>query len=1052
MGQITLICGTGFSERSDRIDRLWREHGEAALLLTPTRRLARMRQEAFVRKNQLPGLWGNRAYELTAFAASLLETSGTRVRMVSRLERQFMVRQLLEDLQTDTALVQYPCTPGLVKHVLRLITQMKQAAIEPARFRETLASGRDASDTDLYVAAVYEAYQKALVAGNRYDVPGLYWEADMLCRNGGARVPGGASVLLLDEFDDFTPSQQRFLESLSGHVSRMVIGINHNVDPDQDGLFHLQERWVEEFRGRHGVEVVVCPSYPPRTAVHYAGASMFRCCVAQAPGDLENNLRVVPCADAQHELEHIGRAVKGLLVKEQLPPSSIAVALADMPQSVAMLCSVFEGFGIPFRLQAPPSLFSSAPGVVLSRLFDLFPEWESQNLVGLLTTPLLGDEGEQRDAVMSFPLTARECGVMAGREAWRDALDTLKRQLAADPERTGRNGSPAGITPEGVALFRQRFDLFATFEDSLPEEGTVAAYARLCDAFLVDSGMAHACRDNAANAGALSALHALLQDFALGDLSSVVVTCEAFAGLLRDGMADSCVFVEGRPGGVYCCGIEGLRCESFSHVFLGGLNEGVLPRPAPRSALYSELDLVRLRRRGMDLAGRSEHTYRERLLFHHAVRAAQKTLTLTWRKQDKTGRESLPSPFLVDLMERFETDSGVSGPDPGPDCFVPDEDTAASPRDLANVVIYRGNAALGSVFPVILDPIERRAAVESERNSTNPFDIYDGVIQAPDLKAHLAAEYGPETQFSTNHLESYLQFPFNFFLKRVLRIRETGEVEDEMDSLLRGVLLHDILHRFHRYYRGAALAGIPAGDAETCSKVMYNAIDESFDAHRYQLRTIPASILRVERRRFERALLRYLEHAGYLDADYAPCYFETAFGRVPKEDQDDLSRPEPFVMEVDGVHYRFSGKIDRIDRNGDVVRLVDYKTGGIPAKKSITTGLSLQLTLYSWAVEQHLLPGVSAGSAYYLSVFKGKMREALLRGKQGESDEREATARARLTEAIAGIRSGYFPPRPDEDLDLNMVDFPSAARYEGWRIARKVGNLDGESDGGDDND
>ena len=333
---------------------------------------------------------------------------------------------------------------------------MKQAAIEPARIREGLASGRDASDTDLYVAAVYEAYQKALLAGNRYDVPGLYWEADTLCRSGRARIPGGASVVLLDEFDDFTPSQQSFLEGLSGHVSRMVIGINHNADPDQDGLFHLQQRWVEEFRRRQGVEVTVCPTYPPRTAIHYAGASMFRCRAEQAPGDLEKNLRVVPCADAQHELEHIGRAVKGLLVKEQVPPSSIAVALADMPQSVAMLCSVFEGFGIPFRLQAPPSLFSSAPGVVLSRLFDLFPEWESQELVVLLTTPLLGDDGEQRNAVMSFPLTGAKRGVV-GRDAARSA---------GCPELPTCRGSGAptalvrrpGLLPEGVALFRQRFE------------------------------------------------------------------------------------------------------------------------------------------------------------------------------------------------------------------------------------------------------------------------------------------------------------------------------------------------------------------------------------------------------------------------------------------------------------------------------------------------------------------------------------------------------------------------------------------------------------------
>lgn len=1039
MGQITLICGTGFSERSDRIDSLWREHWGNALLLTPTRRLARMRQEAYVRKNKLPGLWGNCAWELTAFAASLLESSGMRVRMVSRMDRRFMVRLILEDLQANRALMQFPCTPGLVEHLLRLITQLKQAAIEPAAFRKALLSGTNAADMDLYVTAVYEAYQAALLAESCYDVPGLYWEADNACRTGRAFIPSNASVLLLDEFDDFTPSQQRFLESLSQRVARLFIGINHTMDADQDGLFHLQHRWVETFSTHPDVEVISCATYPPKTAIHFAASSMFRQSTVTLPEGLQGNLHVVACADAQHELETIGRAVKQLIVSGQAPASAIAVALADMPQSVAMLCSVFNGFGIPFRLREMPSLVSSAVGVVFSRLFDLLDKWECQNLVALLTTPLLGEPPGEREAVMSLPLVARECGVARGRNAWSNALDALTRRLETEQTRSGSTGLPPAITPGALALFRTRFELFSGFEDSLQIESDVGCYARLCEGFLAGSGMAAACAAHPDDAAALAALRALLQEFALGAMSETPVTRKEFAVLLRDGMSETAVFVESQAGGgVFCCGIDGLRCETFSHVFLGGLNEGVLPRPAPRNALYSELDLRRLRSRGMDLSGRSEHTYRERLLFYHALRAAQKTMTLFWRKQDKTGRESLPSPFLVDLMERFGKDFGLVGPDPGPDCFVAEEMMAASPRDLVNAAAYRNNTALGGAFPDIFVPIEKRAAIERERNSTKPFSIHDGVIESPDLKARLAAAYGPEFQFSVNHLERYLAFPFNFFLDRVLRIRETGEAEGELDPMLRGVLLHEILQQFHEEYRGQSLSEVMAEDDITPRKVMANLITTAFEARRYQMRNIPVPFIRVEERRFHRALSRYLNGAGYLEDGYLPCHFETAFGRVPREEQDELSLPAPFVMDLGGTEYRFSGKIDRIDRNGDEVRLVDYKTTSFPDKKSIMSGLSLQLSLYAWAVEQHLLPGTSVREAYYLSLFKGKFREALLPDKQEEWDAREDAARQRLAEAIEGIRSGHFPPLPDEGVNLNTFSPPSSARYEGWRVARKV--------------
>ena len=79
MGKITLICGALHSDRSERINALWKDHGDAAILLTPTRHLARVRQEAYVRLNRLPGLWG--CPELSAFTVALLEQSGIAVRM-----------------------------------------------------------------------------------------------------------------------------------------------------------------------------------------------------------------------------------------------------------------------------------------------------------------------------------------------------------------------------------------------------------------------------------------------------------------------------------------------------------------------------------------------------------------------------------------------------------------------------------------------------------------------------------------------------------------------------------------------------------------------------------------------------------------------------------------------------------------------------------------------------------------------------------------------------------------------------------------------------------
>lgn len=154
MGQITIVCGAANSERATAIDALWREHGDKAILLTPTGRLARIRQNLLVREKHLPGLFGKHAWELTDFARAIVEASGQQVHMLSMLERRLMVHQTLVSLPTETDAAYPAVTPGLVRHLLQIITELKQAAIEPAVFRNTLINSSHQGVFDELVAVV----------------------------------------------------------------------------------------------------------------------------------------------------------------------------------------------------------------------------------------------------------------------------------------------------------------------------------------------------------------------------------------------------------------------------------------------------------------------------------------------------------------------------------------------------------------------------------------------------------------------------------------------------------------------------------------------------------------------------------------------------------------------------------------------------------------------------------------------------------------------------------------------------------------------------------
>ena len=1024
MGRITVACGATRSERAAYIDAVWHEQGERAILLTPTRRVARARQEAFVRRHGLPGVYGDQAWELTDFARVLVEQTQRGVRMVSMLERRLMTRLALETVLNEKNAPALDMTPGLVRHLLGVITQLKQAAIEPKTFRAAVSRQKRRADTfDGLVARVYEGYQAALIESARYDVPGLYWEAERLCRADMVRLPNNPHTILADGFDDFTLSQQRFLGALSDHVAHLIIGLNYDAGPDRLDLYHLQQRWLEAFKADMDIEVLTFESAPPETYVHFIDRHLFWRDTPPSPAGLCANLEVVPCADEQHEFETFGRRIKQLIVHDHVAPQDIAVCAADIEQAGEALYAVFARFGIPVVMGVAPTLLNTKTGAFVMRLYEAMERWERTTVVTLLASPLLGGD----EQVMAFPLLARRAGIVMGRDAWeRYFQDTPANEAALE-------------------LFRERFRILTKLADTTPDEADAAIFAGELDAHLtafdIDSGVTRLADADTAQfeTAAVRALRSLLEQLAR-TAPGASMSRTAFARLLGEAMDETRLSARRHSGpGVYCCGFDGLRHAHFDHVFIGGLNEGLLPRPAPVNAVYAESDLRRLRALGLSLPGQREHTYRERLLFCHGINAAQKTLTLAWRKQDHSGRDSLPSPFVVEITDLFASHGiDVMHTEPGPDAFVPAPEEAASARDLANALYYRGDPELCRMFPERTGPVARVVNIETERNSTKPFGKYDGCLNAPDLVAKLAARYGNDAQFSVNQLEMYLEFPFHFFMSRVLGITETALPEAELDARARGAIAHDALYLFHKRFADTDVETLLTSAPDDTRTAMRDCVEAAFHRNARHLASVPKAMVRVEQRRLEQALDRYLNRAANDFGDLmTPCYFEATFGRAPRDAEEDLYKEAPFPLTIDNETFLLTGKIDRIDANEDTVRVVDYKSGGTPGKKAVREGTALQLTVYAWAVEQHLLPGTECREAYYYSVYKTDKREALLRKNEEEFQEREVNAKARIAQAIHGIRTGQFPPVPDASLSLEFVSLHTAARYEAWRVERK---------------
>lgn len=172
---------------------------------------------------------------------------------------------------------------------------------------------------------------------------------------------------------------------------------------------------------------------------------------------------------------------------------------------------------------------------------------------------------------------------------------------------------------------------------------------------------------------------------------------------------------------------------------------------------------------------------------------------------------------------------------------------------------------------------------------------------------------------SPSALATYLDCRLQFYFKHVLRIREPNEVEDELGARELGNFLHQVMEKFYKNLaQRKRNKSVEVGDFADAKKVVEKLIDDAFAA---TFNMEPGKKVEYEG---QSVVIQQLVRNFAI--------------RILENDQ----HMAPFTMEAieqDGLLHRMKighapgyavlgGKIDRVDRKENVVRIVDYKTGG----------------------------------------------------------------------------------------------------------------------------
>ena len=207
-------------------------------------------------------------------------------------------------------------------------------------------------------------------------------------------------------------------------------------------------------------------------------------------------------------------------------------------------------------------------------------------------------------------------------------------------------------------------------------------------------------------------------------------------------------------------------------------------------------------------------------------------------------------------------------------------------------------------------------------NSIQPATINPIIIQKDEkILASLAQMNAGNRYFrgiSPSALNTYLECRLKFYFNYIARIKEAREVEEDLDARVLGDFFHKVMERFYKQLAERKKNNlVELGDFDNSEVVFSKLIDQVF-SEAYHLEPGKKVIYEGQGFIVREVIWEFITRIIKLDKQRTPFVME--------------------AVELSGLLYNakikhapgfvvLGGTIDRVDRKGDEVRIIDYKTG-----------------------------------------------------------------------------------------------------------------------------
>ncbi|MFQ8952651.1 MAG: PD-(D/E)XK nuclease family protein [Oscillospiraceae bacterium] len=337
--------------------------------------------------------------------------------------------------------------------------------------------------------------------------------------------------------------------------------------------------------------------------------------------------------------------------------------------------------------------------------------------------------------------------------------------------------------------------------------------------------------------------------------------------------------------------------------FILGANQGVFPKEISASGIFGISDRKSLIALGVDIPDKSVSAATdENYLVYCNLCCPSDKLFISYARRSLTGENMEPSAFVQEITENI-----AHGFVAEPEEKITDENLPETAASAYSELCRRRNAENGGAAEIraaLADTKElKKAEYTEKRLSGAPAAI--GKETARQL-------FGEEIKMSASRLDTFNRCRFSFFCRYGLSVKKLQPAE--FDVLQRGTVVHYCLERFVKEYG----KGVSVLSPEKIEELTDGYINDYLDGvtgyravetarGRFLVSRISRSVKEVAKRLAEE----------FAQSGFEPIACELKIG----------GEGENLEFPYDGGKISVSGSIDRVDKFGGYIRVVDYKTG-----------------------------------------------------------------------------------------------------------------------------